>query len=354
MNTKKINRPVRFGLVGAGTHGVMAVIPAFEMSEGCELVAVADHTQANLKSINSDKYRLYDSLEEMLNKEILDAVYIATLPQSHCELTLTAFENDVHVICEKPLASTTAEAERMVDAAERAGRRLLVMFENRIQPYYVKIKEWIDAGHLGSIEAVHMQSFGKHPAAQPRRTNLLNASGCLDCGIHMLDIVRYWMGGGAWDEIYAFGAWFDEDVVNPPHIAMLARLDSGLLVTFEDSFSYGRQLESVPWNFRKNTLVIMGTDGVIRDREGEDKGFQLFSKSLTETTPFLPSSHIEELSKVLGLFGKQLRGEIGNTDLLASGQDGWEAQRAVEQINSQSRNSRISQKKLIVQEGVFA
>lgn len=331
----KMPRKLRFGLAGAGTHGRTAVIPAFAQATGCELVAVADPHPESLQLLNGSTFRHYPSVETMLKQESLDALYIATLADTHLPLALEAFHAGLHVICEKPMASNLTQARQMVEAAIRAQRQLRVMFENRIHPAYRQIRDWIAAGRIGRVEAIHLQSFGKHPTLQPRRTHLLNAAGCLDCGIHMLDLVRYWTGGGSWKKIHALGTWFDEEVERPPHVGILARLDNGAMVTFEDSFSYGYPLKDLPWDFGRNSLNLVGTGGVIRDaQEQGSKGFELISHAGREWIPMTHPGHAHEIGRVLNLFTDEVLHQ--RDSILATGEDGCEAQRIVDEINLQA------------------
>lgn len=327
---------LKFGLVGAGTHGRTAVIPGFLKSTECELLAIADANREALQQVEVPGLRHYDSLEAMTKQEPLDGIYIATLADTHCALAVTAFARGLHVVCEKPMAATAQEAEQLVKAATAAGRELCVMFENRVRPVHQKVRHWIAEGRIGRVEAIHLQSFGKHPTAQPRRTRLLNAAGCLDCGIHMLDLVRFWLGGGCWEVVHALGSWFGEAVERPPHIGLLARLDSGVMVTFEDSFSYGYGIESAPWNFGRNTLVIVGTKGVIRDGEvNGEPGIELISDACQDGVPFSPQGHPADIAEMLDLFSQAISGDRRAKQLLPSGSDGLEAQRIVDEINRQ-------------------
>lgn len=332
----------RIALIGVGTHGMNAVLPAIGHAKEWELVAVVDNNPAHLQKL--PHLRGYGAVETMLQEEEVDAIYIATLPNSHCAIALAGLRHGAHVVCEKPMGADAGETRIMLDAAREAGRELVVMFENRFQPYYRKVRQWIREGAVGRVEAIHLQSFGKHPIKQPRRTHLLNAAGCLDCGIHMLDIARYWNEGARWETIHALGTWFDEPVERPPHVGILARLDNGVMVTFEDSFSYGYRLESVPWNFGKNSLTIVGTQGVITDASVENgREIQLISDARRESVPIIISEHEHEIPKVLDAFAAWLRGAIDEETAasLARGEDGHEAQRIVDEVNNQSVATRM-------------
>lgn len=348
MNTENIkSSKLRFGLVGAGSHGRGAVIPAFNRSRLSQLVAVAEADLQNRIAVEALGKRCYSSVKQMLANEDLDALYIATLPNTHCELALTAFEHGLHVVCEKPLAADQDEARQMLEAAKVAGKRLVVMFENRFLAHNIKVREWMHEGAIGAVEAIHLQRFGRHPTAQPRRTNLLNAAGCLDCGIHSLDLVRFWCGEGQWHEIHARGAWFGEAVKNPPHLAMMARFGDGVLVTFEDSFRYGYGLESAPWNFSRNSLTIVGERGVIVDGVvGAARSVELVSDQRRESVMITDTTHADEIPLVLDQLAKELQGAPLNPSL-ATGEDGLVAQEAVDLINAQCRDEALWQPDLL-------
>ncbi len=327
----------RLALVGLGTHGRHAVAPAIEQSTEWELCAVADANPEHLAHF--PHLPAYPSLEELLARETPDALYIATLPGSHCALAITALKAGLHVICEKPMGATAEETAAMLAAARAAGRELIVMFENRFKPHYQQIRDWIREGALGRVEAIHLQSLGKHPTTQPRRTHLVNAAGSLDCGIHMLDLARYWNDGAQWETIHALGAWFDEEVANAPHLGILARLDNGVMVTFEDSFSFGYRVESLPNHFGRNGLAITGTHGVILD---EPDSVTLISADRRESVPMEITHHKDEIPKVIDAFARHLRGESDPVSdaSLASAEDGHEAQRIVDEVLRQARETR--------------
>lgn len=337
VNSLVYSKRKRIAFVGLGTHGANAVLPGILKSKEWELVAVADNNPEHLQKL--PHLRGYHSVETLLQEEEVDAVYVATLPNSHCALALAVLKSGAHVVCEKPMAANAEESRIMLDAAREAGRELIVMFENRFQPYNRRVRQWIRGGAIGRVEAIHFQSFGKHPPASPRRARLLNAAGCLDCGIHTLDIARYWNEGARWEIVHALGAWFDEAVERPPHVGILARLDNGVMVTFEDSFSYGHRVESEPNTFGKSALAIVGTRGVITDAtEGEERVYRLITDKRRESAPVEITHHQDEIPKVLDAFARLLRGEADEetSASLARGEDGHEAQRIVDEVNNQA------------------
>jgi len=139
-------------------------------------------------------------------------VFVATRVDAHCDPTIAALDAGLHVVCEKPMANSVEECERMISAAERAGRTLAIDFEVRYYEHHRKIKEWISLGYLGEIQAVHALGFDHAHKAfgelAARREKSMNQSGAMNCGVHKLDLIRCFCGGGEWHDIEARGVWF--------------------------------------------------------------------------------------------------------------------------------------------------
>src|SRR5512141_1665248 len=129
-----------FGFIaGKGHH------PAYLAREDVEIVAIADLCPARLEAARAaaPKARLYAGWRELLEREpALDFVDIATPPNAHAEIALAALERGVHVLCEKPLTRTLAEARALVDAA-RANRRVVFPAHNYKHAPVVKFAQQI-------------------------------------------------------------------------------------------------------------------------------------------------------------------------------------------------------------------
>ncbi len=257
---------LRFGLIGCGQHGREAVLPALlENATRARLCAVADLDPDNLGPAKEAGCATYTDYRRMFAEQRLDAVYLATLQESHLEQARAALEAGLHVVCEKPMAPTAADCRAMIQAADRAGRLLVVNFETRYHRHHQRIREWIADGRIGRVDAIHMQHFWDGhkrtgPMAQ-RRARLLDRAGGLDCGIHKIDLVHHFCGSDRWTSIDAKGAWLGEEQrVFAPHIAILGRLDTGTLVTLNASLGYAANIGPRPM---QDSLTIAGTRGVI-------------------------------------------------------------------------------------------
>jgi len=330
---------LRFGLIGYGKHARWAVAPALKQSKKCELVAIADINPDSLKEIEDPAISRYQDYRQMIDKEKLDAVYICTLCEVHAEPTITALEAGLAVICEKPMSDNVENCQRMVAAAEKTNHLLAIDFQSRYLPPFRKIKEWIKAGYLGDLQAIHMQGFWDgHKASgklAERRYRFIERSGCLDCGIHALDRARYFCGGD-WQDIHAIGVWFGEKTSKPPHIAITAQLSPGVLVTLNDSLSYSAYIEP---KVSSQILTIVGTEGVIRSYADEENHIEptLISEKLTEHySPKESSSKVGAMGELLADFADAAEGRKPLPDEIATGKDGLMAQIIMDEANQQA------------------
>lgn len=332
---------LRFGLVGFGTHGQWAVVPAFKKADHVRLAAVADLLPANLEKLDVPASR-YTDYRKMLRREKLDAVYVATRVENHAEVALAAFRAGLHVITEKPMALSVNACRRMIAAAEKAGKRLGVDFENRYNPAFRQVRQWIADGRIGRPGAVHLDNmWDGHKVTGPladRRRRFCDSSGCLDCGIHKLDLARYFTGGGAWTDIRAYGAWFGESVRFPPHIAVMAKLDTGILVTLNASFAFTAYIAGRIKGGVRDGLAILGDKGVIVMRESAEaeRVLQLVGESGEESIPLDEKGHGPVIARLISDFAGAILRNEPQPETIASGHDGLMAVLCTDTANRQA------------------
>lgn len=334
---------LKIGLIGCGTHANAAVIPAMHLSSDfVTLVAVADVQQANLDRVESSGVQKFLDYRQMLDVCDLDAVYIATLASIRETIALDAIAAGLHVMCEKPMAANSDACQRIVKAAEASNLVVGVNFEMRFYDWVIQINQWISQGLLGRIEAVHIQemwdghkSFG---ASAARRRRLIDEAGALDCGIHRADLARVFIGGGNWQRIEAQGAWFGETSAYPPHISVIATLDTGAYTTLTSSFAYTAYIDAVAYS---EIFTIVGTQGIVHVVEGTDRNIhiELVSRDLSQTCTAGLTLHGRIIPKVLREFTARIEG-TPHDDLLATGSDGLAAQQFVERANANALANR--------------
>ena len=146
---------VRFGVVGLGNMGLYHV-ETFSTLKGGTLEAICDAMPANLERAGQKTTaKRFAKFQDMLNSGLIDAVLVATPHFLHPEIALAAFEKDIHVLCEKPLAVTVGQGRNVIDAAARKPKlKFGLMFQMRTTALYRKIRELITEGELGEISRI--------------------------------------------------------------------------------------------------------------------------------------------------------------------------------------------------------
>ena len=146
--TRNSGKVVRYAVVGLGHIAQVAVLPGFAHARKSELTALVSGDPKKLKKL-AKKYGVtntygYEQYDECLRSGLIDAVYIALPNDLHREYTVRAAKAGIHVLCEKPLATTVADAERVVEAAERTGTLFAMGFCHRFQPHIEHLKAMIE------------------------------------------------------------------------------------------------------------------------------------------------------------------------------------------------------------------
>jgi phthalate 4,5-cis-dihydrodiol dehydrogenase len=186
------------GIAGLGNAG-HAVWRDLDKVAGVELAAVADVRPQAFEIFQKENgvVRTYDSIAEMCGSEKVDTVWIATPSEFHAEHVITALERGKHVICEKPMALSLADCDRMIAAAEK-NRLTLLMHSKAIDPPIVKMREVIGGGELGRVIQINTWSYKGwlKSARLPSELDSAKGGGVLfRQGPHQVDIVRA-LGGG--------------------------------------------------------------------------------------------------------------------------------------------------------------
>ena len=187
---------VRIAIVGSGYIGRVHARVAQEL--GGTVVAVCGRTLASAEAFGVGE--TYDHLGRLLAEQKPDVVHICTPNNLHAEQAIAAFAAGAHVVCEKPLATSSDEALRMIDAADRAGRFGATMYNYRGYPLVETIRGRIAAGELGALRRVGgcYLSEDVHPAGKyvwHFTPGIVGpAFALMDLGVHWFDLVEYVTG----------------------------------------------------------------------------------------------------------------------------------------------------------------
>jgi predicted dehydrogenase len=184
---------LRWGILSTATIGRTKVIPGIAGAPNCEVVAIASRDLEAARTVAAAHAipRAHGSYEALLADPNVDAVYIPLPNHLHAPWTIAAVEAGKHVLCEKPLALTAAEAETMIAAADRAGVALMEAFMYRHHPSWVAVRDLVASGRIG--ELVTVQSWFSYFNDDPTNIrNILDVGGgaLYDIGCYCVNLSR--------------------------------------------------------------------------------------------------------------------------------------------------------------------
>ncbi len=195
------SEPIRVGIIGAGFGASLHLEALTALSEArVEAVCARHADRAFVLAVDHQIPNHTTDYRELVRMPDIDAVIVATPPHLHHPMIIAALEAGKHVLCEKPMARNLAEARDMVRIADRVGVVSMVNHQLRFLPIRARIKELIDEGFIGEIQAasivVHRSSLND-PLGRPFGwlSEQEKAGGMLGAiGSHYLDALRWWCG----------------------------------------------------------------------------------------------------------------------------------------------------------------
>lgn len=260
-------KPLKIGVIGCGSIAKHRHIPEYMANEHAEIVAVCDivkdRAQEMADQIGAKAYTYY---KELLKDESIEAVSVCTPNALHAPISIDALKAGKHVLCEKPMATSTEEAEAMVVAANEAGRKLMIGHNQRFVPSHQKAKELISKGEAGKIYSFRTafghggpegwSVDGKDSWFFRKEEAFIGAMG--DLGVHKTDLMRYILG----EEFVEVGAFVEtsskENADVDDTAVCVLKTESGTIGTLAASWSYQKE---------DNSTVIYGEKAVLRLEE---------------------------------------------------------------------------------------
>lgn len=330
----------KIGLMGCGVVADYGHIHAIRQTEGLHIEAVYDPNWERALALQK-KYGIPHAFQdrELFFGADMDAVVITSPAPAHVQNVLDAARHGKDVLCEKPLAMNDAEAETMIAAMHDAGKMLCVGFCYRFSPVALTIKRLIEERAVGDIRALrliylwdlhgeYVLDSNGHRVLNTRRVGRMEEGGpMVDCGVHQIDLARWWLGSDVVRH-HGHGAWV-EDFDAPDHAWLHLDHANGTHTMVEMSFAYGHTVRD-PYSLF--TYELIGTDGLIRyDRNG----WYLESRSSHGTT-VLPGADEKNFALMHAEFARAL--ETGHPGNLPTGEDGLRAS----QIARQSTDALIA------------
>jgi len=191
------DKAINWGILSTAKIGETAFIPSARTVAGAHVLAVAsrDQTKAATFAHKHDIPVALGSYQALLDHEEIDAVYISLPNTMHAEWTIRAAEAGKHVFCEKPLAITAAECQRMVDACQAAGVLLFEAFVFYHHPQNKRIRQILDAGEIGPL--LHIDAGMTFTIKDPTNIRMIKDLGggsIYDGGVYPITYSRFIAG----------------------------------------------------------------------------------------------------------------------------------------------------------------
>lgn len=184
---------VRWGILSTADIGMRKVTPAIQRAANCEVVAIAsrDRDRAESAAAALGIPKAYTTYEALLEAEDVDAVYIPLPNDMHASWTYAAADAGKHVLCEKPLAMSAAQAQEMVEACEEAGVKLEEAFMYRHHPTWVEAVQLVRGGAIGALQAVQSWfSYYNDDPANIRNRPENGGGAMMDIGCYCVSVAR--------------------------------------------------------------------------------------------------------------------------------------------------------------------
>ncbi len=189
---------IRWGIIGCGSVAETKGGPALYQAPGSKLTAVMSRNPERARSFaeRHGAVRWCTAVEDLLADEGLDAVYIATPPDTHAELTEQAARAKKHVLCEKPMALNVEECRRMIAACRDNGVQLMIAYYRRFYPVVLKMKELVREGRIGDLVYGRVLVGAPYARGMGWRVDPAVAGGGFvsDVGSHRIDLLNYFLG----------------------------------------------------------------------------------------------------------------------------------------------------------------
>jgi len=195
--------PVKIGMMSFAHMHATSYAYSICSRTDTEMVGIADHDADRTRAM-ADRYhtRAFESYEALLAEPGLEAVVVCCENIKHRELVEMAASAGKHVLCEKPLATTVADAEAMIAACKSAGVQLMTAFPCRYSPVMQRMKAVLDSGRAGKILAIRGTNRGRNPGGWFIEKALSGGGATMDHTVHVTDLMR-WMLQDEVKEVYA-------------------------------------------------------------------------------------------------------------------------------------------------------
>ncbi|WP_371018686.1 Gfo/Idh/MocA family protein [Pseudalkalibacillus sp. JSM 102089] len=256
---------LKIGVIGCGSIAKHRHLPEYAANTQIKIAAVCDivKTRADETAVLYGA-KSYESYEELLQNSEIDAVSVCTPNYLHAPISIAALKAGKHVLCEKPMATSRADAEEMIEAARASGKKLMIAHNQRFVPSHAKARDILASGEIGKVYSFRT-AFG-HPGPEgwsvdgkdswffEKEKAFIGAMG--DLGVHKTDLIRYLLN----EEIVEVGSFVETSAkefatVDDSAVCIL-KSESGIIGTLAASWAYTASED--------NSTIIYGEKAILR------------------------------------------------------------------------------------------
>lgn len=290
-------KTLKVGIIGCGGIAKGKHMPSLAKLKNVEMVAFCDiikeKAEFAAEKFGASDAKVYTNYKELLEDSEIDVVHVCTPNKSHSFITVDALEAGKHVMCEKPMAKTTEEAKKMLEAAKRTGKKLTIGYQNRFRSDSQHLKKMCEGGELGEI--YYAKGHAIRRRAVPTWGVFLNeeeqgGGPLIDIGTHALDLTLWMMNnykpkmvvGSVYHKLgqkenaaNAWGSWDPKEFTVEDSAFGFITMENGATIVLESSWA----LNSLDIGEAQTTLC--GTEGGADMKDGLRINGEKFSNLYT-------------------------------------------------------------------------
>lgn len=262
---------IRVGVIGCGKIAQVRHLPEYAANPHCRIVGVYDINTKRAEDV-AEKYgaKAYESYEGMLADSNIDAVSICAANQAHAQIAIEAMDAGKHVLCEKPMATTLADCEAMVEASQRNQVFLMIGHNQRLTKAHIFAHQKLQEGAIGRVISFRTtfghsgpETWSMDPGKNVWFFDKTRAvmGAMADLGIHKTDLLHFLLDDTV-QEVTAFVGTLDKRDAEGNLISVddnaicIYRMTGGAVGTMTASWTY--------YSGEDNSTVLYGSDGVMR------------------------------------------------------------------------------------------
>lgn len=323
---------INIGIIGCGSITKFRHAPEYALNNDVKIVGFFDLVKERAIEM-AEIYggKVYDRYEEMLADTSLDAVSVCSANSYHAPITIAALKAGKHVLCEKPMATSVEDAEKMNATARLSGKFLMIGHNQRLADAHAKAKKILNSGELGRI--ISFKTSFSHSGPETwsadkssktwffsKKDAIMGAMG--DLGIHKADLIR-WLIDDEIEEVFASVTTLDKkgndgELIEVDDNAMcILRSKTGIVGTLSASWTnYGPE---------DNSTILYCSEGVMRIYDNPDNPIEIDKKSGEKTFYKIGKIQTNENQTKSGVIDLFVSSIVNNTPPEISGGEGLAA-----------------------------